>query len=67
MDKYLISEERLIELLEKEEKLYLLECAGVDNWSWYDCAFEDREELDIEEELSNYTKVDNKEENSELN
>lgn len=48
---YIINEDRLIELLEEEDKLYLLECAGVDNWPGYDYAFEDREELDIEKIL----------------
>ena len=31
MKQYVINEDRLIQLLEKEDKLYLLECAGVDN------------------------------------
>lgn len=48
---YIINEDRLIELLEKENKLYLLEGAGVENWLGYDFAFEDKEELDIEKIL----------------
>lgn len=51
MKQYVINEDRLIQLLEKEDKLYLLECTGVDNWLGYDFAFEDREELDIEKTL----------------
>ena len=51
MKQYVINEDRLIQLLEEEDKLYLLECAGVDNWSCYDFAFENRKELDIEKTL----------------
>ena len=51
MKQYVINEDRLIQLLEEEDKLYLLECAGVDNWPGYGFAFEDREELDIEKTL----------------
>lgn len=32
---YIISEERLLELLEAEATLQCLERDGVDNWSWY--------------------------------
>ena len=32
---YIINEERLLELLTEENQLRALECAGVDNWSWY--------------------------------
>lgn len=35
MAKYIIDEERLLELLEAEAKLQCLENDGVDNWSWY--------------------------------
>lgn len=35
MKKYIITEERLLELLEAENRLYCLEWDGVDNWSWY--------------------------------
>ena len=36
MDKhYIISEERLLELLEAENTLHCLNWDGVDNWSWY--------------------------------
>lgn len=61
MKQYVINEDRLIQLLEEEDKLYLLECAGVDNWPCYDLAFEDREELDIEKTLKEEFKEDNKE------
>lgn len=33
--RYIISEERLLELLEAEDRLHCLERDGVDNWSWY--------------------------------
>ena len=33
--RYLVSEERLLELLEAEARLDCLEQDGVDNWSWY--------------------------------
>jgi hypothetical protein len=32
---YIVSEERLLELLEAENTLRCLEWDGVDNWSWY--------------------------------
>ncbi len=35
MKHYIINEERLLELLKKENQLDALECAGVDNWSYY--------------------------------
>ena len=35
MKYYIIDEKRLLELLEKENQLNALECAGVDNWSYY--------------------------------
>ena len=35
MNKYIISEERLLELLEAEARLLCLEQDGVDNWTWY--------------------------------
>lgn len=36
MDKsYIVSEERLLELLEAEARLECLEWDGVDNWDWY--------------------------------
>lgn len=35
MKKYVITEERLLELLKAENRLYCLEWDGVDNWSWY--------------------------------
>ena len=35
MKKYIISEDRLLELLEAEATLHCLENDGVDNWEWY--------------------------------
>ena len=35
MKYYIIDEERLLELLKKENQLNALECAGVDNWPGY--------------------------------
>lgn len=35
MNYYYINEKRLLELLEEENKLKALECAGVDNWQGY--------------------------------
>ena len=35
MKYYIINEERLLELLKKENQLNALECAGVDNWPGY--------------------------------
>ena len=32
---YIISKERLLELLKAESELNVLEGDGVDNWSWY--------------------------------
>lgn len=32
---YIVSEERLMELLEAENTLRCLEWDGVDNWTWY--------------------------------
>ena len=32
---YIISKERLLELLKAEDQLNVLEQDGVDNWSWY--------------------------------
>lgn len=32
---FIIDEKRLLELLKKENQLNALECAGVDNWSYY--------------------------------
>lgn len=32
---YIVSEERLLELLEAENTLRCLEWDGVDNWTWY--------------------------------
>ena len=33
--KYIISKERLLELLKAENELNVLEGDGVDNWTWY--------------------------------
>ena len=33
--KYIISEKRLLQLLEAEARLDALEYGGVDNWEWY--------------------------------
>jgi len=33
--KYIVSEQRLRDLIEAEEKLCALNAGGVDNWSWY--------------------------------
>ena len=32
---YIVSKERLLELLKAEDKLNVLEGDGVDNWAWY--------------------------------
>lgn len=32
---FIITEDRLLELLKREAQLDALECGGVDNWSWY--------------------------------
>lgn len=32
---YIISKERLLELIKAEDKLNVLERDGVDNWTWY--------------------------------
>lgn len=39
MKKYIIEEKRLKELLDSEEELLRLKCAGVDNWDGYSYAF----------------------------
>ena len=44
MKKYIIGEEELRELLESKAELWALECAGVDNWKWYDEARSNIEE-----------------------
>ena len=35
MMKYIVSKERLLELLKAENELNVLEGDGVDNWTWY--------------------------------
>jgi hypothetical protein len=35
MENYIVSRERLIQLLANSEKLQALQCGGVDNWSYY--------------------------------
>ena len=42
---YIIEEEELRELLESRAELWALECGGVDNWSWYDEARSNIEEV----------------------
>lgn len=44
MKKYIIGGEELRELLESKAELWALECAGVDNWEWYDEARSNIEE-----------------------
>lgn len=44
MKKYIIEEEELRELFESRAELWALECAGVDNWEWYDEARSNIEE-----------------------
>lgn len=60
MKNYIVSEERLLELLEAEARLNCLEWDGVDNWEWYmesrdrfiaDCLEISKEKV-IEEDLS---------------
>jgi hypothetical protein len=68
--KYIVSEERLRDLIEAEEKLCALNAGGVDNWSWYGDSirdyieqnrfnepFEEIEEL-VDRELSFYQKLE---------
>lgn len=64
--KYIISENKLRQLLKDEIKLEALEYGGVDNWEWYgdsiqdylkECNFEEIEDL-IEKELQNYSLVE---------
>lgn len=38
---YIISEERLRELLEEEARYIALESGGVDNWEWYGVSIRD--------------------------
>lgn len=58
MTKYIITEERLKELLEAEASLLALECGGVDNWDWYSDSLEDHyEEPTITKEFEVYAGV----------
>ena len=41
MKYYIISEERLKELLEEEARYIALENGGVDNWEWYGTSIQD--------------------------
>lgn len=50
MKKYIIEEENLRKLLESLAELWALECAGVDNWSLYRKALDDKPH--IPEDLS---------------
>ena len=65
MKKYIISENKLRQLLIDEIKLEALEHGGVDNWEWYgdsiqdylkECNVEEIEDL-IEKELEIYSEV----------
>lgn len=65
MKKYIISENKLRQLLKDEIKLEALEHGGVDNWEWYgdsiqdylkECNVEEIEDL-IEKELEIYSEV----------
>lgn len=55
--KYSVSEKDLVYLIRSTEKWHALESAGVDNWEWYDFAFEDYYETNNlnEEELEEET------------
>jgi hypothetical protein len=64
MKYYIINEKRLLELLRKESQLNALECAGVDNWSWYyeartlytdgqDISYEEMAEESLKNEFEN--------------
>lgn len=44
MQKYIVDEIRLKELLEAEERLASLEIGGVDNWEWYGDSINDNYE-----------------------
>lgn len=68
MNYYYINEKRLLELLEEENKLKALECAGVDNWQGYyeakdyytdgqDVSYEDIALEDLKNEFE-YNKID---------
>ena len=61
MKQYVINEDRLIQMKKEEEKKYLLECRGINNWYCYDLAFEDREEKKKKKTLKEEFKEDNKE------
>lgn len=50
MKKYIIEEENLRKLLKSLAELWALECAGVDNWQWYDEARSNIE--DVPKDLS---------------
>lgn len=52
--RYLLTETELLELLEDRYKLAALEAMGVDNWDGYNYAFEDWDEDEYKEELTNY-------------
>ena len=54
--KYIIEKDRLVELLQAEDLLSKLEALGVDNWSGYGMV--DEEEMDIEEQLKDYEKLE---------
>lgn len=52
MKYYIIKEERLLELLKKENQLDALKCAGVINWSGYETAkdlYTDNQDISYED------------------
>lgn len=55
--KYIISYERLKELLERDKELYRLEAGGVDNWYCDDEYFEDYDTEDLINKYQEYTET----------
>jgi len=53
MKKYIISEEKLKELIERDNKLLQLEINGVDNWSGYE-DYEDDEGISTEDYIEKF-------------
>ena len=63
MKKYIISEERLMELLTRENELKALWAGGVDNWPWYYESLKEYIECndeveDLDEAYENYVYVE---------
>jgi len=56
--RYIISERRLKVLLRAEWQIELLEEAGVDNWEWYDMAYEEYDG-DVDALLGAFEKEEN--------